>query len=354
MSENRNQNETRIEDWVKAESRAKLTEKLRENKNVIIICAAAAVVVIILLIVILVSVLGKKGPSGKIAYLEGFEVNCGPNGIMPDGTGGFYVTDVYGKKIWQTAGKTAVVFAGAETQKDASGQPFGGYKDASLQECLFKDPWAIAPFLGGIAVSDTENHAVRLIRDGYVETINGRSDSLETGDMGVTFDMPTGLTADDQGNLYVADTARGTIYVISEQGKVSVFKDGMNSPMGICWHEGALYVAETGEHRILRILNGEMKAIAGTGEEGDEDGPSLVSTFSSPQGITVGTDGSIYVSDTVNASVRKIKGGRVETILKLNDGKLVTYPLSPVGMCFEDGKLYVCDPFARRVYVLKQ
>ena len=353
-------NEERIEDWVAKEGKAKRQDagKGNDGKKKIIIGSAIGVVVVIGIILAVVLLKKPKEPetvvAEGIAYLEGLDVMCGPNGIVPDGNGGFLVTDVYGKKIWKTQGNDAVVYAGAATQKDSSGQPLGGYQDGTMEEALFQDPWAIAPFLGGYAVSDTENHAVRLIRDGNVETINGHSDSLEMGDMGVTFDAPTGLATDDKGNLYVADTERGIIYVISEQGKVEVYQDGLVRPMGICWQDGKLYVAETGEHRILQISGTAKTVIAGTGEEGDDDGAAATATFSSPQGVSVTKDGVIYVCDTVNASVRKIKDGNVETILKLDDEKLVTYPLSPVGTCYQDGKLYVCDPFARRVYVIKQ
>ena len=330
---------------------AGLLQLVKEHKKLAIGIGAAVLALIVILIIVLIPKGAKS--SGRVAYLEGLDVMCGPNGITPDGNGGFLVTDVYGKKIWRAQGEDAVVYAGAATQKDSSGQPIGGYRDDVLAECLFQEPWAIAPFLGGYAVSDTGNHVLRLIRGDRVETINGHSNTLEMGETGVTFDTPTGLASDGQGNLYVADTGRGIIYVISEQGEVSTYCTGLNAPMGICWHDGALYVAETGEHRIMRVQNGSGTVVAGTSEEGDADGPAKDATFSSPQGVAVGSDGSIYVCDTVNASVRKIKDGNVSTILRMEEDQLVTYPLSPVGACFADGKLYVCDPFSRRVYVLQ-
>ena len=345
------QSKERIEDWVAKEGKARNGKNLRGGKKWLLWVIIALIVMAVIGLVLFL--LLRKKPE-KISYLEGLDVMCGPNGIVADGQGGFLVTDVYGKKIWQAKDDTAIVYAGASSVKDASGQPMGGYKDGAYEESLFQDPWAIAPFLGGFAVSDTENHTVRLLRDGYVETINGHSNTLEEGVMGVTFDQPTGLVADEQGRLYVADAGRGTIYVITDQGAVSVFKDGLNGPMGICWYNGALYVAETGEHRIIRIEGGALTVIAGNGEEGDDDGASGSATFSNPEGIAISKSGVIYVSDTVNASVRRIKNGKVETILRLDDDELTTFPISPVGICCEGDKLYVCDPFARRVYILKQ
>ena len=350
-----------IQDWVKAESEAKAQKHaeetkmyLEKNKKRIIIGGIS--VVVLLLIVIIAAVCHKPGSSSakKMAYLEGLDVMCGPSGITVSKEGDFLVTDVYGKKIWKVQGDKAVVYAGASTVQDASGQPMGGYMDGSFEESLFKEPWAITPFLDGYAVSDTENHVVRLLRNGSVETINGHSDTLETGDMGVTFDTPTGLATDSQGRLYVADTARGIIYVITEQGQVDIFQEGLHGPMGICWKDGVMYVAETLEHQIVKIDGGVKTVFAGKGEEGDEDGEAHEATFASPQGVAVGKDGAVYVSDTVNASIRRIKNGKVTTILSLPEKELTTSPVSPAGIFCHEDKVYVCDPFSRRVYVMKQ
>lgn len=353
MSEQAN-GETRIEDWVAKEGKARDRQNKKGGKKWILWVIIALVVIAVIGLVIFLLLKKKPATASGIAYLEGLDVMCGPNGITPDGNGGFLVTDVYGKKIWQAKGDDAQVYAGAATVKNASGEPMGGYQDGSFEESLFAEPWAISPFLNGFAVSDTANGAVRLLRDGKVETINGHSKTLETGDMGVTFDKPTGLATDDKGSLYVADAGRGTIYVITDQGEVSVLKDGLNGPTGLCWNGGALYVAETGEHRIVKIENGSLTVVAGTGEEGEDDGAVDKATFSNPQGVTVGKDGVIFVSDTVNGTVRRIQKNKVETILKMDGEELTTFPISPIGMCYEGDQLYVCDPFARRVYILKQ
>lgn len=354
------QNSERIEDWVAKEGKARGKKPGNKpgNKRWILWVVLGVIAIALILIIIFYVKNKKKEPDsilGKnVTYLNGLDVMCGPNGIAPMEDGSFLVTDVFGKKIWRADENGAEVYAGAQTEKDPSGEPLGGYKDGSLEESLFKEPWAIIPFLDGYAVSDTENNAVRLIHKNQVETVNGYSDILEMGDMGVTFDQPTGLAADDMGRLYVADTGRGTIYVISEQGQVDVYLEGLSRPMGLCWADGILYVAETGENRILTVKDGVKSVLAGTGEEGDDNGPASTATFSSPQGVTVGDNGVIYVSDSVNGTVRRIKDGMVDTVLEYAGSALSTYPTCPVGMCYQNHALYVCDVFSRRVYVLVQ
>lgn len=284
--------------------------------------------------------------------LEGLNFMCAPCGITEAEGGGFLVTDVYGKKIWYSADGRSSVYAGADSVQDLYGQPLGGYNDAPLATTLFREPWDIEPFLDGYAVSDAANGAVRLLRGGNTQTVNGSSDTLEMSDLGVTFSCPTGLTSDPDGNLYVADTDRGMIIRIDESGTAEAVVSGLNRPMGIDWKNGALYIAETGANRIVKAAGGSVEVVAGSGEDGDADGSALSAGFSGPQGVTVGDDGTVYVGDTVNGSVRKIKDGQVTTILSPQNRVLTTHPVSPGNLVLSDGHLYVCDPFSRMIYAL--
>ena len=88
---------------------------------------------------------------------------CAPSGItsMPDGS--FLVTDTYNKVVWRVEGRTSTVYGGVATVGDLYGQPIGGYNDSALNDSYFKEPWAVAPFLDGYAVSDAANNVVRFI-----------------------------------------------------------------------------------------------------------------------------------------------------------------------------------------------
>lgn len=78
-----------------------------------------------------------------------------------------------------------------------------------------------------------------------------------------------------------------------------------SGPTGLCWADGVLYVADTDNHRIVAIAGGEATLVAGaelTGDaavEGDyRDGQAEIACFSSPQGVAVGDDSTVYVADT--------------------------------------------------------
>ena len=148
---------------------AKTKKKMSGKKKAVIGGVSALCVAGIVLAVIL---LWPKGAKAQSTYLEGLDILCGPNSVTAASDGSFLLTDVYGKKIWKVTGNHGEEYAGADSVEDLYGQPVGGYNDASLGESLFKDPWAIVPFLNGYAVSDTENHAVRLVTDKEVLTVN--------------------------------------------------------------------------------------------------------------------------------------------------------------------------------------
>ncbi len=275
-----------------------------------------------------------------------------PNGaasgvtVMTDGA--LLVTDTFHKVLWRVDGDTVSLYAGAESVADLSGEPLGGYRDGDKETALFSEPWAVVPWLDGYAVSDTASNVVRYVTDGAVSTLCGSGKSGMSDRIGkaATFRNPTGLAGGGDGYLYVSDTGNNAIRRVSESGAVSTWAKGLSAPTGLCWHEGALYVAETGRSRVLRFADGSREVVAGTSDSAEDageyyggfsDGPALSARFDHPQGVAVGPDG-IYVADSVNAAIRVIRGGRVDT---LNGG-----PSMPRGLLVRDGTLYAADLFS--------
>ena len=281
--------------------------------------------------------------------MSAIDVMCQPCGLAAMADGSLLVTDRYNKVIWRVAdGRRSLLFAGSDTVEDVYGQPVGGYHDAGLLESSFKDPWAIVPFLDGWAVSDAENRVVRFLRTG------GGEEFTAVTDLGLSFDHPTGLAVDGEGNLYVAETFRGLIYRITPAGRRTTLVSGLSEPMGLCWADGALYVAECGGNRILRVDgSGRIVTVAGSGDNGNADGPAAEAAFSGPKGVAVAGDGTVYVADTDNGTVRRVRDGQVTTILS-RDPRDVTalFPVSPTGLLLRDDILYISDTFARKVLTL--
>jgi hypothetical protein len=84
-----------------------------------------------------------------------------------------------------------------------------------------------------------------------------------------------------------------------------------NSPKGIATDGTNLYVADTLNHKIRKIVisTGVVTTFAGpaqgTGSQGDTDGTGNAASFNSPWSIA--TDGiNLYLADTFNNKIRKI------------------------------------------------
>lgn len=299
------------------------------------------------------AVLALEGVCSVQAAESAMDVMCEPSGITegPE-EGTFLVTDTYHKVIWIVKERGSTVYAGGKTIEDPYGEPVGGYNDAVLEKSYFKEPWAIAPFLDGYAVSDTANDVVRLIRVDQTQTVNGRTTENLVIGTGVKYDRPTGLAADGEGNLYIADTGNDAIRRITSEGDVTTVASGLSEPTGLCFKNGALYAVESGAHRVIRIENGQVSVVAGNGMEGRSDGAAAQAEFSFPQGVAVSDDGTVYVSDTGNNAVRKIQNGMVSTLIACDQSKMDSYPVAPSGLMIREDQLYICDHFSRKVFVI--
>ena len=265
------------------------------------------------------------------------------SGITEASDGKCLITDTYNKVVWEVNGDKASIYAGRIGVADASGEPVGEYQNGTLDKAYFMEPWDIVPFVNGYAVSDSEAKVIRYIEKDRVYTV-------EDTNKKITFKRPTGLATDKYGQLYISDTEAGAVYLMDRDGHVSLVASGLVSPTGIAWTEDAIYVAETGMSRLAKIVDGKVSAFAGVSVKDDDgylggyvDGPVAKAMFEQPQYVAVGSDGTVYVSDTGNSAVRAIKDGRVYTIARPASGSQL--PTSPRGICVSGTKLLVADNF---------
>ncbi len=275
------------------------------------------------------------------------------SGILTDG-GALIVTDTYNKVVWRLTEEEVTAIAGCADYRDVTGAAIPDYRDGSLENARFMEPWAIVPFLDGWAVSDAAANVVRYVGPENVQTAAGSGEAgLKDGFcLESRLNHPTGLAVDDSGCLYIADTANGAIRKLNTKGDVKTYYQGLKDPTALCWKDGVLYAAETGLNRIVRIENGVMTVVAGVAdaEGGFADGSASNALFRSPQGLAVADDGTIYVADTDNGAIRRIRDGRVVTVALSAD-----YPeslVTPRGLALDGETLYCADQLSGKVLAL--
>jgi sugar lactone lactonase YvrE len=205
-----------------------------------------------------------------------------------------------------------------------------GYFDGTGALVRFASPSGVAVIGTGLFVADTANHVIRKIdtATGAVTTVAGSfgvSGSADGTGAAARFHSPAGIVAVGT-TLFVCDTGNHAIRkVLSASGLVTTLAGTpgaagatdnvagpgnvlFSSPRGIASDPGgsALFVADTGNHKIRKVtLAGATTTYAGSGTSGASDNVGASAGFSSPEGVaSIGSD--VYVADTGNHTIRKI------------------------------------------------
>lgn len=173
---------------------------------------------------------------------------------------------------------------------------------------------------------------------------SGEFDDWDGAASEASFRMPQGIAVLKDGSVLVADTRNHLIRQV-KNGEVSTYAglmlDGEDygTPEG-AWHDGAkedavfngpsgmdtdlegnIYIADTENHRIRKISkDGMVTTVAGDGIIGNEDGIGNEAGFYHPQDVAVVADGTLYVADTLNHLIRQITAdGQVTTLNAASD-----------------------------------
>ena len=73
-------------------------------------------------------------------------------------------------------------------------------------------------------------------------------------------------------------------------------------------HDGNLLIADTGNHRVVKLdaQGGLLWSVGGTGSDGAPSPGTAQAEFNSPQAVCTDTDNNIYVADTRNNRIQKL------------------------------------------------
>jgi DNA-binding beta-propeller fold protein YncE len=249
-----------------------------------------------------------------------------PNGVL-------YVTEVAGHRIRK--------IDGAANVSTLAGTGTAGYTDgAFVGQSQFNAPTGLAYDSGYVEllVTDTGNSVTRILNlnagvapnnQVLSNCGNGTPGYHEGACMQAQFNGLDSIALDSAGE-YVADENNYRIRKILDSTFASSvfvgdgtpgFKDGTGTaaevmgPLGLAFDVGKLYVADAGNHRV-RVVDtaGNITTLAGSGVTGDDDGPVAMATFRAASAITVDAAGDLFVLDAASGLVRRISGGRVDTL----------------------------------------
>jgi sugar lactone lactonase YvrE len=294
---------------------------------------------------------GSTNGTGPVARFSN------PTGAAIDANGNLYVADTLNSTIRKItpAGVVTTLAGWAGTLGSANG---------TGSSATFKYPTGTAvDVYGNTYVADTGNRTIREITPVGVVTTLSTTTVVNGNSYQFYFNRPVGIAVDASGNIYATDASNCSIYKITQSGTVTVLAGGLqggsangtgsaagfNDPTGIALDtNGNLYVTDSKNATIRKITSaGVVTTLAGVaGHKGNADGTGSAASFSYPVGITLDSSGNLYVTDFGNDSVRKITPSGVVTTIPVNAGA-GTSSISldaPVGIAVDSsGKLYITD-----------
>lgn len=255
-------------------------------------------------------------------------------GLALDHQGALFVSDISDNKIYRVApgGRVTTV----------AGDRIPGYADGPGESARFEGPAGLAVDASGdLFVADSRNNRIRRIDpSGLVSTFAGSGEPNERDGAGIqaAFDEPDGLAIGPGGDLFVTDFGGSRIRRVTPDGQVSTvagggafsgigggsFLDGVGTtarfsfPKGLAADDdGNLFVADSGNNRIRAIApDGIVTTLAGSGVSGNVDGVGPNANFNILSGLVAAPNGHLIALDQAGSTLRFVRpGGQVLTWL---------------------------------------
>jgi serine/threonine-protein kinase len=271
--------------------------------------------------------------SGNAAFGDGSLLSAsfsGPQGVACDRNSAYvYVADTQNHRIRRVHSR-----GGEVTTIAGSGNP--AYAEGNGAAASFNSPTGVAVDENNtVFVADRNNNRIRKITSlGVVTTLAGSGTAAYADGRGTaaSFNSPTDVALDAQGNVIVADTGNNCIRMITPDGVVTtiagdmtfvrpaapqkgggIFSDGFanealfDRPMGVSVDAANnIYVADSNNGRIRKITEGNVTTIAGNGIYSFADGMSTNSSFRRVRDVAVDKNGDVYAADSENHVIRRI------------------------------------------------
>jgi sugar lactone lactonase YvrE len=308
-------------------------------------------------------------------------------GLVFDNAGTMYFSDDASDLVYSVApgANTAFTYAGG-------GSYIGEGHPAT--EAILDQPQGIASDVAGnLYIADYYNNIVRKVAvDGTITTVAGvegdpvaghqEGRPATQGNIG----YPNDVALDASGHLYIADSYNQRVWWIDDNGKIGTYagggspddgfgdggsaRDAIVKPYALAFdNKGNLYIADADfdadvQRSVVRRVDTHrnISTFAGSyypGYSGD-GGRATNAELSSPVGLAIAVDGSVYISEFDNNSIRRVDpNGRISSVIAYQDdsvplgdeGPAIAARAHPTHLFFDQktGDLYMADLASNRI-----
>ncbi len=245
-----------------------------------------------------------------------------------------YIADTENHAIRQVDLERRVVTTLAgDGHQGKSRQPRGAGKDVELNS-----PWDLVRVGDTLYIAMAGSHQIWQLdlksRQVSLFAGSGRENIMDGPRATAALAQPSGLATDGE-RLFVADSEVSAIREVglSSTGRVeTVIGEGLfefgdvdgkypkarlQHCIGVAFHDGLLYVADTYNHKIKRLnpRTRELETLIGTGKSGKANGPARQAELNEPNGLCFAR-GKMFIADSNNHLIRVYdpKSGLVSTL----------------------------------------
>ena len=238
-----------------------------------------------------------------------------PLNVAVDATGNLYISDLSNNRVRKVSPAGIIVtFAGGGAASPGDG--------GLATSAVVSGPSGLAVDAAGVVfVADRYAERVRRISpNGLIATVAGNGTAGYSGDGGTAasaqLNLPSDVTLDASGDLYIADFNNNFIRKVSSAGIISTVPMSavLNGPSGVALDSsGNLCIADRFNNRILRVTStGTVSTGAGggSGQYSGDGGPAVNAQLYVPASVGTGSNWqSLYRRHWKQQDTRGIGGG---------------------------------------------